>query len=599
MNDGIAIGGVDLDTCRMPDVSIEPWASEIIERFTSYTEISPSSTGVKVFFRYRVAALPELRAAMAPAKHGREFKRGGGDHPPAIELHLSNRFFAVTGQRLDGTPEALAIVDKEILLWLLHEAGPAFVRSTSDARPRSGGADNSRSAIAFRKGLEMRRAGASFKEFCAALRADPATADWYTEKGIAADGRQLKRIWERAGAKGHAAQRTITVHAGERHQAADAGLAALQAAGTPFYQRGRTLVRVCEVKARSTSGEVIFVPGIAEVTPAILDRALGQAARWERFDPKRQEMVRIDPPRAVVAQILDMVGEWPFPALAGVIGCPTLRPDGSLLNGEGYDEATGLVLRCSIPLPLLSDRPSRQAAEAAATLLLDLLAEFPFADETSKSVALSMLLTPVLRGAMTAAPMHLVTAPQPGTGKSYLADVAAMIATGERVAAVAVAPNPEETEKRLVGSALAGFPIIGLDNCRDTLAGDFLCQVTERPLLQLRALGKSDKIRVANTFTTYANGNNVAVADDLVRRTIRCTLDANLENPECRTFRGDPLAAVRRDRGAYIAAALTIARAYIAAGKPGRLPPLPSYEGWSDLVRSPLKWLGYADPVDT
>ncbi len=54
---------------------------------------------------------------------------------------------------------------------------------------------------------------------------------------------------------------------------------------------------------------------------------------------------------------------------------------------------------------------------------------------------------------------------------------------------------------------------------------------------------------------------------------------------------------MRKARGAYIAACLTIARAYIAAGKPNRLPPLASYEGWSDMVRSPLVWLGYDDPV--
>jgi putative DNA primase/helicase len=391
----------------------------------------------------------------------------------------------------------------------------------------------------------------------------------------------------------------ITVTAGERHKAADGGIAALQAANVAFYQRGRALVRVCDIKARSTTGDVILVPGIAEVTPAILDRALGQVARWQRFDVKKQEMVRIDPPRLVVSQILGMAGEWPFPPLAGVIGCPTLRHDGSLLAAEGYDLATGLVLRSAVAMPPISTSPTRGDAETGAALLAGLLAEFPFANDASKAVAMSMLLTPVLRGAMPIAPMHLVTAPQPGSGKSYLADTASMIATGERVAAIAVAPNPEETEKRLIGSALAGFPVIGLDNCRETLEGDFLCQVTERPLLQLRPLGGSDKIRVANTFTTFANGNNVAVADDLVRRTICCALDANVENPECRTFHSDPLADVGHHRGVYIAACITIARAYIAAGKPNRLSPLPSYEGWSDLVRSPLVWLGFGDPVAT
>ena len=127
----------------------------------------------------------------------------------------------------------------------------------------------------------------------------------------------------------------------------------------------------------------------------------------------------------------------------------------------------------------------------------------------------------------------------------------------------------------------------------------FLCQVTERPLLQVRPLGKSSKIRVPNTFAVFANGNNAAVVDDLVRRTLCCRLDANCENPELRTFRGDPLAAVRRGRGSYMAACLTIARAYIVGGRPGRLPPLASYEAWSDLVRSALVWLGFADPVAT
>jgi putative DNA primase/helicase len=53
------------------------------------------------------------------------------------------------------------------------------------------------------------------------------------------------------------------------------------------------------------------------------------------------------------------------------------------------------------------------------------------------------------------------------------------------------------------------------------------------------------------------------------------------------------------DRGRYIAAALTIVRAYLAAGCPGELPPLASFGDWSRLVRSPLVWLGRADPVLT
>jgi hypothetical protein len=69
-------------------------------------------------------------------------------------------------------------------------------------------------------------------------------------------------------------------------------------------------------------------------------------------------------------------------------------------------------------MPRIPTSPTRGDAEKAVKLLADLLREFPFANAASRAVALSMLLTPVLRGAMIVAPMHLVTAPQPGSGKT-------------------------------------------------------------------------------------------------------------------------------------------------------------------------------------
>jgi hypothetical protein len=60
------------------------------------------------------------------------------------------------------------------------------------------GVDTSRSGIAFRKGVALRRQGASFDEMCAALRADAECGAWVLEKGDAHDGRELRRIWDRA-----------------------------------------------------------------------------------------------------------------------------------------------------------------------------------------------------------------------------------------------------------------------------------------------------------------------------------------------------------------------------------------------------------------
>jgi putative DNA primase/helicase len=56
--DGIGIAmcddlvGVDLDHCRNKETEVvEKWAIEVIEKFSSYTEFSPSGTGIRIFVR--------------------------------------------------------------------------------------------------------------------------------------------------------------------------------------------------------------------------------------------------------------------------------------------------------------------------------------------------------------------------------------------------------------------------------------------------------------------------------------------------------------------------------------------------------------------
>jgi len=385
----------------------------------------------------------------------------------------------------------------------------------------------------------------------------------------------------------------ITIEAGKRHVAADHAIAALEAAKTAIYQRNASLVRVALVKAKTSGGDTMMVPGIVQVEPAWLERELGRSAVWQRYDERKRDYVRCDPPPQVA-----MAGHWPFPPLYGIIQCPTLRADGTLLDQQGYDDDTGLVLVGCVEIPPISMQPGKQDAEDALGTLCGLLSDFSFVDAQSKAVALSMLITPVIRGALAVAPMHLVSAPLSGSGKSYLLDCAAMIATGERCAVEAMAPKYEETEKRLIGAALAGFPIIAVDDVREIVAGDFFCQVVERPLMSLRALGSSTKYRVPNSFTIFADGNNATVAEDMIRRTIRCNIDANCEYPEERAFTSDPLADISKDRGRYIAAALTIPLAYLAnANRPKPKSPLSSFGAWCRLVRDPLLWLGCADPV--
>jgi hypothetical protein len=121
--------------------------------------------------------------------------------------------------------------------------------------------------------------------------------------------------------------------------------------------------------------------------------------------------------------------------------------------------------------------------------------------------------------------------------------------------------------------------------------------MTERPLVRVRILGRSEAPEFECKAAVFATGNNLVLVGDMVRRAVICTLDAGIERPELREFGFDPLDRVLQNRGAHVAACLTIARAYKAAGAPEVCRPLGSYGEWSDTVRAPLIWLGEADPV--
>lgn len=205
-----------------------------------------------------------------------------------------------------------------------------------------------------------------------------------------------------------------------------------------------------------------------------------------------------------------------------------------------------------------------------------------------------------MRGALTCVPMHAATAPLPGTGKSILWDTAGAIVNGDAMPTIATGANLEEMEKRLDAEIIAGRGIWSIDNASMPIGGDALCQAIERPTYNARILGKSEIKGRRNTWSLYATGNNLRLKDDLTRRALLVGLDAGVERPELRRFSGNPYDKVLGARGLYLWAVLTVVLAYRTGGMPGKLPGigLPFAE-WSDLVRSALVWLGYADPVET
>jgi putative DNA primase/helicase len=129
------------------------------------------------------------------------------------------------------------------------------------------------------------------------------------------------------------------------------------------------------------------------------------------------------------------------------------------------------------------------------------------------------------------------------------------------------------------------------------LGGELLCQLTERPVVKVRILGRSEMPECECRTAVFATGNNISFKGDMVRRGLLCNLEALEERPELHAFKRDVLEYVAVNRGVYVAAALTIVRAYLTAGAPQVCGPFGSYSAWSTTVRSPLVWLGEPDPI--
>ncbi|WP_419900628.1 hypothetical protein [Roseomonas sp. USHLN139] len=395
---------------------------------------------------------------------------------------------------------------------------------------------------------------------------------------------------------------TIQIRADDLTGMVNLAEASLLASHELVYQRGGEVVRAGLARIRHPGGKSGVSLAVVPLGEVGLQEVLGRTAIWERWDAREEEWVRVGPPIAVARTYLARAGiGWRLPVLAGVVYAPTLRPDGSVLDRPGYDEQTGLLLdHQGLSFPPVPASPTQADAQSALALLDGLLDEFPFVGPVDRAVALSMILTSLVRRGLPTAPMHGLTAPTPGTGKSYLLDLATLISTGRKAAGAPWRRDDETENAKVLDSALlAGAPVLVLDNIEGELSGAKLAVILTQTELKVRPLGGSTEVTVQANQMVLANGNNLTVAADLTRRTLLCRLDAKMEQPEKRQFAAAPADLVMADRGRFVVAGLTVLRAYVLAGRPGLPRALGSYEAWSDLVRGALVWLGQADPVDS
>lgn len=373
------------------------------------------------------------------------------------------------------------------------------------------------------------------------------------------------------------------------------------------FQREGSLVRVVRDEGQLAKGVLReqLAPRIDMLPLPSLSEELTEAAQFYAKKLRDGAFVKIKvPPPSWVVNCVSARGTWPtLRPLRGVVECPVLRPDGSVLQVPGYDEATGLLYEPAIDFPPVPEDPTWEQVVQARDALLEVVCDFPFAQPVHRAAWLAGLLTGFARHAYRGmTPFFLVDGNVRGSGKSMLVDAAAVIATGRTAARTSQAVKEEEEEKRITSIALAGDPLVLIDNINRPFGSGVFDAALTGEEWKGRVLATNTMPRMRLNTVWWGTGNNVRFASgvDTARRTLHIRFESLEENPERRqAFRHpDLLEWVRANRGRLAAAALTILSMYVKQGRADQiaLKTWGSFEAWSRLVRQCVHWVGLEDP---
>jgi len=326
------------------------------------------------------------------------------------------------------------------------------------------------------------------------------------------------------------------------------------------------------------------------------------------FRFKKDELVPCDVPVKLMRRVQSIITRGDFPPLLGTVETPTLRGDGSLLDEPGYDQTSGLYYDPGrTQFPQIETRPSRQQAMEGLAKLRGILADFPFNDTDddqdglSEAVALAMFLTAVVRRSLPTAPMFGIDAYEAQSGKTLLAQIAAIMATGRKAAERPWSASEEERRKALGAALEAGDAVILFDNVVTPLEGAAFAGAITESTFKDRRLGSNsgkDQIVAPTNALLLATGNHLTAKGDMAEgRALVTRIVPDRELAEREYQHRDLARYVMEQRPELVAAALTVLRGFLVSPLEDRPPPTGfRHREWGDLIAASLVWLGLPDP---
>lgn len=386
---------------------------------------------------------------------------------------------------------------------------------------------------------------------------------------------------------------------------ADQMLPALAALPNVFH-RGWKLVQILRDPNKTKEDDIAREPNAPRISEMSKARTRGLVShvctfkRWKTKASGESDLISCGVPDDPVTE-LHCRGEWPgVRPLEGITECPVLRPDGTVLDVPGYDQVTGLFYEPNVDFPPIPSEPTLDDATTAIATLYDVVQDFPFASPEHLSAWMALLLTPFARPTIDdCVPFGLLDKNSHRVGATKLSNAIGEIYSGRPLPHMAKT-NEEEMRKRLLALAISGDPIILLDNIEGLLDSQVLAGAITSMTVQDRRLGVTEMVPMPMRALWLVTANNLTLSNELVGRALHVRLETSLESPEHRTgFKYDPfIPHVHRERPKLASAALTVLRAYLAAGCPDQsLSAWGSFEAWSRVVRGALVWAGMPDPI--
>jgi hypothetical protein len=188
--------GIDLDHCISPETGqVASWAQAVIDRLKSYTEETPSGTGLRVWI---TGALPKsTRRVFKQPDEGR------------VEIydHNSARYFTVTGRQWGGCPETIEPRQAELEAWHAELVAAKGATAGSEHPPLSTGPPPGLDDVVLLAKAERARNGVAFARLWAGVWAPTYTSQSEADLALCGylafwtgpDAGQIDRLFRQSG----------------------------------------------------------------------------------------------------------------------------------------------------------------------------------------------------------------------------------------------------------------------------------------------------------------------------------------------------------------------------------------------------------------